>query len=148
MIDIVVPPLRERKEDLLPLAQHFVEFYGRAFGRPGAALSAEAETAVSEYDWPGNVRELQNAIERALILWPAPLIEPAAFPPRIQGRWAAPAGPEMGGRFTLEEVEKQHIMLVMAQTKSMEEAAEVLGIDSSTLWRKRKSWAKGTDEVP
>ncbi len=87
------------------------------------------------------MRELQNAIERALILWPAPIIEPAAFPHRIQGRLATPGGPRLGERFTLEEIERQHVTLVMAQTKSMEEAAAVLGIDDSTLWRKRRSWA-------
>jgi two-component system, NtrC family, response regulator AlgB len=142
---VVMPPLRERREDILPLARRFVEFYARTFGRTSASLSKDAETAIGEYDWPGNVRELQNTLERALILWPAPVIEPAAFPPRIQGRLAPPSGPRLGDRFTLEEIEKRHVMLVMAQTKSMEEAAEVLGIDSSTLWRKRRSWAKETE---
>jgi NtrC-family two-component system response regulator AlgB len=142
VVDVMMPALRQRKEDTLPLARRFVEFYARAFGRPSTSLSKDAETAIIEYDWPGNIRELQNAIERALILWPAPVIEPAAFPTRVQGRWAAPAGPVLGGRFTLEEIERHHVLLVMAQTKSMEEAATVLGIDDSTLWRKRKSWTK------
>jgi NtrC-family two-component system response regulator AlgB len=148
VVDVVMPALRERREDILPLARRFVDFYGRAFGRRSAVLSAEAEAAIEEYHWPGNVRELQNTIERALILWPAPLIEPAAFPKRIQGRLATLTGPQLGEACTLEEIEKQHITLVMAHAKSMEEAAVVLGIDSSTLWRKRKSWTTKAPQPP
>jgi NtrC-family two-component system response regulator AlgB len=61
----------------------------------------------------------------------------------MQGRFAPPPGPRLGGRFTLADVEREHILLVMAQTKSLEEAATVLGIDSSTLWRRRKKLEEG-----
>ena len=77
-------------------------------------------------------------MERALILWPARIIEPAALPQRLlHGK---PTGPELGGDCTLEEIEKQHIMRVLARKPTVEEAAETLGIDASTLWRKRKKY--------
>jgi NtrC-family two-component system response regulator AlgB len=90
------------------------------------------------YSWPGNVRELRNAIERAVILWPAQVIEPQAFPDRI----ALPTthGPQLGGGYTLDAIEREHILGVLARTSTLEEAAQVLGVDASTLWRKRKKY--------
>ena len=91
---------------------------------------------LAAYAWPGNVRELRNAMERAVILWPSPVIEPQAFPEKIAG--SKDRGPYVGGPFTLEELEEAHISTILSQGKTQEEAARVLGIDSSTLWRKRK----------
>ena len=73
-----------------------------------------------------------------MILWPSAVIEPAAFPERIAG--SPDRGPEVGGRVTLDELERAHITAVIAATKTMEEAAVILGIDDSTLWRKRKKY--------
>ena len=84
VIEVTLPPLRERAEDILPLARRFLAFFARASGRPPPTLSPAAEGA-ARYAWPGNVRELRNAIERAVMLWPAPVIEPEAFPERIAG---------------------------------------------------------------
>lgn len=138
VIDVRVPSLRERSEDVLPLARRFLSFFARAVGRPMPTLSPAAERVLADYPWPGNVRELRNAIERALILWPSAVIEPQAFPERIAG--TRERGPFVGGRFTLDELERAHVTAVLAQSKTMEEAAEVLGIDDSTLWRKRKRY--------
>jgi NtrC-family two-component system response regulator AlgB len=135
VVEVILPPLRERVEDILPLARHFLSFFARATKRPQMELSAAAETMLQSYPWPGNIRELRNAIERATILWPARVIEPAAFPDRISTH---PTGPVLGGLFTIEEIEREHIQRVVARSKTQEEAASILGIDSSTLWRKRR----------
>jgi NtrC-family two-component system response regulator AlgB len=138
VIEVRVPSLRERREDIVPMARRFLAFFARSLGRPVATLSPAAEKVLANYGWPGNVRELRNAIERAVILWPSTLIEPLAFPERISG--AKDRGPYIGGRFTLDEIERAQISAIVAQSKTMEEAAETLGIDDSTLWRKRKKY--------
>lgn len=136
VIEVTVPPLRERREDIVPLARRFAAFFARAGGRPAPELSAATEEMLLAYPWPGNVRELRNALERALILWPAAVLEPQAFPDRIAGH--APSRPQLGGEFTLDEVEAEHLRLVLARAATLEEASRILGIDASTLWRKRK----------
>ena len=142
VIELHIPPLRERPEDLLLLANRFLTFFARTAGRPTPELSAPAAAALQAYSWPGNIRELRNAIERAVILWPAQIIEPAALPDRIAAQ--ATTTPRLGGDFSLESIEREHILLVIAHTPTLEDAARILGIDSSTLWRKRKRY----DEAP
>jgi NtrC-family two-component system response regulator AlgB len=138
VVEVRVPALRERREDILPMARRFLAFFAKSLGRPVATLSPAAEKVLANYAWPGNVRELRNAIERAVILWPSPIVEPQAFPERIAG--TRERGPYVGGRFTLDELERAHLSAIVAQSKTMEEAAAVLGIDDSTLWRKRKRY--------
>ena len=138
VIEIQVPALRERPEDILPLARHFLEFFARALGRPVPELSPAAEQVLAGYAWPGNVRELRNTIERAMILWPSPRLEPQAFPERIAG--AKQPLPTVGGDFTLDAIERAHLQAVLARSASLDAAAATLGIDSSTLWRKRKRY--------
>jgi NtrC-family two-component system response regulator AlgB len=138
VVEVKVPALRERREDILPLARHFLAFFARATGRALSELSPAAERALEDYVWPGNVRELRNTIERAMILWPSPRLEPQAFPERIAG--AKERGPFIGGPYSVDAVERAHILTVMASAPSLDVAAEILGIDSSTLWRKRKKY--------
>ena len=138
VLEIRVPSLRERQEDILPLARRFLAFFARAVSRQLPNLSPAADKMLSEYNWPGNVRELRNAIERAVILWPSSVIEPEAFPERITG--SPDRGPTIGGPCTLEELERAHINAIVARAATMEEAAKILGIDDSTLWRKRKKF--------
>jgi NtrC-family two-component system response regulator AlgB len=138
VVEVKVPALRERREDILPLARHFLDFFARNTGRRVPALVPEAERALEGYDWPGNVRELRNAIERAVILWPSDHLPPQAFPDRIAG--ARERGPHIGGDFTVEAVERAHILAVMGRAPSVDGAAGILGIDASTLWRKRKRY--------
>ena len=140
VIEISLPPLRERSDDILPLTRRFLMFFARQNSRPTPTLSKDSEELLLGYSWPGNVRELRNAIERALILWPAQVLEPAAFPERIVGR--SEKGPWLGGAYTVEEIEREHIERVIERTPNLEEAAKVLGIDSSTLWRKRKRYGR------
>ncbi len=136
VVELTVPPLRERPEDVVPLARDFLAFFARAARRPVPDLSPAAEGALSAYGWPGNVRELRNAIERAVILTPGQVLEPESFPERVaaQGK----LGPVLGGDSTLDEIEKEHILRVLARAPTLEDAAKILGIDASTLWRKRK----------
>jgi NtrC-family two-component system response regulator AlgB len=141
VVEVKVPALRERREDILPLARHFLTFFARATGRALSELSPAAERALEDYAWPGNVRELRNTIERAMILWPSPRLEPQAFPERIAG--AKERGPFIGGPYSVDAVERAHILSVMANAPSLDVAAEILGIDSSTLWRKRKRYDEG-----
>jgi len=140
VVQISLPPLRERGEDILRLANHYLAFFACAGGRPAPQLSAPAEQVIRRYPWPGNLRELRNAMERAVILWPAQVIEPEAFPERMRGR--AEEAPKVGGDVTLEDLEHAHIVQVLARIPSVEDAARVLGIDASTLWRKRKKYSE------
>jgi NtrC-family two-component system response regulator AlgB len=136
VIELVVPSLRERSEDILRLARSFLDFFSRAAGRPAPALSDDATAALRAYAWPGNVRELRNAIERATILWPNRLLTAEAFPGRIGV--AAEAGPQVGGDLSLEALAAEHIQRVVSRAPTLEDAARILGIDASTLRRKRK----------
>ncbi|HEX7624356.1 MAG TPA: sigma-54 dependent transcriptional regulator, partial [Anaeromyxobacteraceae bacterium] len=140
VLEVVVPPLRERPEDILPLARGFIEFFARQAARPPPELSLAAEKLLVAYPWPGNVRELRNAIERALILARGQVLEPESFPERIAA--SASDAPVLGGNFTVEAIEREHALRVIAHTPTMEEAAHLLGIDASTLWRKRKKWGR------
>jgi two-component system, NtrC family, response regulator AlgB len=138
VIEITLPPLWERHEDILPLARRFLDFFARSSGQPPKVLSRAAEDALLAYPWPGNIRELRNTIERATILWPAPTLEPAALSERITSRLRG--GPWLGGDFSLEAIEREHIQRVVSRAPTLEEAARLLGIESSTLWRKRKRY--------
>lgn len=138
VIEVTVPALRERTEDLPRLARHFLEFFARAAGRPAPVLPRETEQILLSYAWPGNIRELRNAMERALIVWPGDTITPAALPERLAG--TTHAGPQIGGDYSLETIEREHILNVLARAGSQDEAARILGVDSSTLWRKRKKY--------
>jgi NtrC-family two-component system response regulator AlgB len=138
VVEVTVPPLRERREEILPLARSFLAFFARAARRPPPQLSPEAEKAFLAYAWPGNVRELRNSIERAVILSPAQVLPPQAFPERVAQ--TATTVPQLGADFTVEQIEREHILRVLARTRTQEEAAHVLGVDASTLWRKRKKY--------
>jgi NtrC-family two-component system response regulator AlgB len=139
VIDLQLPPLRERPEDILRLARRFLIFFAKSARRRSQDLSKAAEEALRSYSWPGNIRELRNAIERAAILWPAQIIEPEAFPAHISAQ-AKTVTPQLGGDVTLDAIEREHISRVMARTSTLDEAAAILGIDASTLWRKRKKY--------
>jgi NtrC-family two-component system response regulator AlgB len=139
VIDLKLPPLRERPEDIMRLARRFLLFFAKAARRPTPELASAAEQALRFYSWPGNIRELKNTIERTVILWPAQVIEPEAFPAHIAAGAASPL-PYLGGEFSLDAIEKEHITRVLARTQTLEEAAAILGIDASTLWRKRKKY--------
>jgi NtrC-family two-component system response regulator AlgB len=136
VVEVTVPPLRERTEDILSLARSFVAFFASQARRAPPEISAAAERMLVAWPWPGNVRELRNVIERAVILTPGQVLEPESFPERMAGHVGRI--PALGGDFTVEEVEREHILRVLAHTSTQDEAARILGLDTSTLWRKRK----------
>ncbi len=137
-MQISLPPLRERREDILVLARRFLDFFARQARRPTPELSASALGALLGYSWPGNIRELRNVLERAAILCSSQVMEPDAFPEQIACQGSA--APVLGGNCSLELIEREHILRVLARTSPLEEAAHILGIDVSTLWRKRKKF--------
>jgi NtrC-family two-component system response regulator AlgB len=141
VVEVTVPPLRDRREEILPLARRFLGFFARAARRAVPELSPQAEAALLAYPWPGNVRELRNAIERAVILAPGQRLTPENFPERIAHH--AGGAPVLGGDFSAEAIEREHILRVLARTRTQEEAARILGLDASTLWRKRKKYEDG-----
>jgi NtrC-family two-component system response regulator AlgB len=141
VVEVVVPPLRERREEILPLVRRFLSFFARAGRRAPPELTPEAERALLSYPWPGNVRELRNAIERAVILNAGQRLAPEAFPDRIVQH--AAGAPALGGDFTAEQIEREHILRVLSRVRTQEEAARILGLDASTLWRKRRKYEDG-----
>lgn len=136
VIEATVPPLRARSEDILPIARGFLSDFGTRYGRPLSGFSDAAETAIVAHGWPGNVRELQNAVERAVILSPGPRVEASVLPFGA----AAPEAPSVGAAVSLAALEEAHIRRVVAASPTLEAAAETLGIDSVTLWRRRKQY--------
>jgi NtrC-family two-component system response regulator AlgB len=138
VVELTLPPLRERPEDILPLARGFLAFFARSAKRAPLELAPATEAVLQRWAWPGNLRELRNAMERVAILWPAQRVEPEALPERMAP--LAPERPRLGGDFALDAIEREHIQRVVARAQSQEEAARILGIDPSTLWRKRKRY--------
>jgi NtrC-family two-component system response regulator AlgB len=143
VVEVKVPALRERSEDILAMARGFLGFFARASKRPVPELSPQVEAMLVRHPWPGNVRELRNAIERALIVWPSGRLEPQAFPEKMMPSAVVSGAPLLGGAHTLEEIEREHVLRVLASAPSLDDAARVLGVDASTLYRKRKKWEPG-----
>ncbi|HEU5049446.1 MAG TPA: sigma-54 dependent transcriptional regulator [Gemmatimonadales bacterium] len=138
VIALDLPPLRERRDDLLLLLESFLNTLGTESESAPKALSSEALDAVMVYDWPGNVRELENALEHAVVLSRGNVIDAAALPVRITTRRKEPLVAERSYRNpALEVIERAYIMWVLqAEGGNKTRAAEVLGIDPSTLYRK------------
>ncbi len=138
VIAVNLPPLRERRDDLIPLMEQFLENMSQEGGAELKALSSDALDAVTVYEWPGNVRELENALEHAVVLTKGNLIDAAALPERITKRKKEPLVAERSYKNpTLEVIERAYIMYVLqAEGGNKTRAAEVLGIDPSTLYRK------------
>jgi len=136
VIEVVLPPLRERQADLLPLAGHLLRFFARQSGKALDGFTREAEAALLRYPWPGNVRELRNTVERGVILAAGPQVDVADLPAQLGS--PPRAAVEVGGRVTLEQLEAEHLRRILLSSTSLDEAAKVLGIDPSTLYRKRK----------
>jgi DNA-binding NtrC family response regulator len=146
VIEIHLPPLRERREDIPLLVRHFITRTAHGQGEAEKAIQPEAMSALINYRWPGNVRELQNAVERAFTL-SGERIDLDSLPPRVREA-AAGAGIALrdpdGLRPTLAEIERRHLLETLAAVnQDKARAANILGIDLSTLYRKLKRY----DEV-
>ena len=139
VITLRVPSLRERAEDIMPLADRMLWAAAVRNHRAELSFSPEACEALKRYRWPGNVRELRNAVERAVVLCSGNLIEADYLP---DGLFREPSESVSGPLTTgsLERVEREHILRVLEESPTMEDAAATLGINVSTLWRKRKRY--------
>jgi len=142
VITAEMPPLRARDGDLLRFALHYEQFFARQCGRKSGGLSPAATACLTAYAWPGNLRELRNAMERAVIMAREEQLAPEDFPGELRGPAAAVPGaenlPQPGALISLEKLEEAHLRKILERTKNLSEAAEILGIDQATLYRKRK----------
>jgi DNA-binding NtrC family response regulator len=137
VVEIVVPPLRERREDILPLARQFLGGAAKRFGKKAPALAPKAANLLLRYTWPGNVRELENALERAVVLARADQIGADDLPPEVG---AAPSAIQTASEIrTLAELERDYIAAALrASGGNRAKAAHRLGIGAATLYRKLK----------
>jgi len=139
VLTINVPPLRERRADILPLAQHLLAVFCSVHGRPGVHLSDSARRMLGTYHWPGNIRELRNALERAVVFSRNDSLEPGNFPENIRAEGGA-VGSTAGLR-SLEDVEREVVAATLEATHfRIGRAAEILGISRKTLLEKRKKY--------
>jgi DNA-binding NtrC family response regulator len=149
VLTLTVPPLRERRADILPLATHLLATLRSVHGRPRAQLSDSVRRMLAAYDWPGNVRELRNALERAIVFshdnrgsgaTKNDVLEAANFPDSV--RTSAPGAPSpVAGLRSLEEVEREVIAATLEATHyQISRSAEALGISRKTLLEKRKKY--------
>jgi DNA-binding NtrC family response regulator len=137
-IPLVLPPLRQRPEDIATLARHFLQRFALELGRAEMHLTDEAELSFREYPWPGNIRELRNVIERAVLLSRRDTLT------REDLRFDAPLGPAVvadESNLTLNEVERRHIERVLRQEGGhVDRTAKRLGVPRSTLYQKLKQY--------
>ena len=142
VVELTMPPLRLRS-DRIRLAEHLLAFFARQLGKTIEGFTPEAREALACYRWPGNLRELRNALERAVIFAKGRLLGVNDLPGRIMSSLPRSSDNlnrpiEVGQPVTLEQLEAEHIRHILASTVSREDAARVLGIDPSTLYRKRR----------
>ncbi|MDZ4778403.1 MAG: sigma-54 dependent transcriptional regulator [Alphaproteobacteria bacterium] len=160
VVNLRIPPLRERKSDIAALATHFIRKYGDSNGRPGRALNAAAQEAIASYRWPGNVRELENAMHRAVLLSTGPEIGPESIrapdgsavgstaPKGDVASRAADAARGMVGK-TVAEVEQDLILDTLTHCLgNRTHAANILGISIRTLRNKLKQYSEEGVDVP
>ncbi len=138
VIQIIMPPLRERVDDIPLLAGHFLKKAAEKMKKPAHEISPEAMSLLRNYAWPGNVRELENVMERAAALTVGAMITPADFPPQVQDTEMITSS---NGRMTLKEVERRHILDTLKSLDwNYDQACRALGIGRTTLWRKLKEY--------
>jgi DNA-binding NtrC family response regulator len=139
VVTILLPPLRERPEDIPLLVDHFLSKYAQREGRAEAGVADEAMELLRRYSWPGNVRELENVVERALALSKSGIILPSDLPAEVRGgdRQQVLSGHSLiTDRPTLAELEQRYVNLILQQEGgNKKRAAEILGIDRRTLYR-------------
>ncbi|TDU69317.1 two-component system, NtrC family, response regulator AlgB [Prosthecobacter fusiformis] len=162
VISVEMPPLRQRQDDLLRFAEYYTDHFAHQVGRKLRGISATARQRIMSYPWPGNLRELRNAIERAVILSSAEQLEATDLPSEVHDQVdSSPAllntasnvtGNAVGSfsvqalaGMTLEQVEELQIRHTLEHAPSLAEAAQMLGIDQATLYRKRKKLGLNKD---
>jgi len=144
VITLVLPPLKDRGDDVILIAKHFIEHYNKEMGRDVKSISPAAAEMMRRYNWPGNIRELRNSIERIMILEDTDQIEYGMLPASVRGeRDEVPEGPP-----TLEDMERDYILKVLKEEGgNMSQAAKVLGISRHTIMRKMEKWGIKGEEL-
>jgi NtrC-family two-component system response regulator AlgB len=132
-----LPPLRRRGQDVVRLAETYAAFFSRQLRRPRVRLSEALVEAMARHSWPGNVRELRNFVERAVIVARSDVLDVADCPPGLLNEYNSVA---VGDAVSVDRIEEMHIRAVIASSPSIDSAAKVLGMDTVTLWRRRKSY--------
>lgn len=142
VIEFKMPSLRERPEDIQDLAETLLRRACNETARPPLKLSDEVLQVFRGYRWPGNIRELKNTIERAVVLARGDTVQMIDLPDRLLDPAipVPPQGANLQANMSLEELERQYIQEVLARSATLEEAASILGINLSTLWRKRRRY--------
>ncbi len=145
VVSLHLPPLRERREDIAPLAMHFLEHFRGDAAIPVTGLSLEALEVLNAYDWPGNIRQLRNTIHRACLLTNSGLIEPVDIQIPAGPSGALPSGTDRAAeawtRMRLEEIERHAILANLRRFNgNKSQAAEQLGVTSRTLANKMKQY--------
>jgi two-component system, NtrC family, response regulator AlgB len=140
VIEVTVPPLRERRGDLLALAHHLLNQFATQSSKDITDFAPLATEQLLRHRWPGNVRELRNVIERAVLLCKEKVIDVKDLPASVTGSPQAAAKVVIGEEVPIDQVEVEHIRRVLANSATLEDAARTLGIDPSTLYRKRKRY--------
>jgi transcriptional regulator with GAF, ATPase, and Fis domain len=136
VLSLIMPPLRERREDIPMLADYFIAKYIKKFNRRGKTLSHDAQMCLVKYDWPGNVRELENAIEHALVLSTSDVIQPEDLPESILEKGLTPSTEGAKYHSEVKELKKQLILGALEETKrNYTEAARLLGVHVNYLHR-------------
>jgi len=137
-VSVTLPPLRDRREDIPELAASVAADLAAQHRRGAMTLSRSAMDALMAYRWPGNLRELVNVLERAVILAEGSELTADLLPEELRAAGPAPALP--GDDDTLESAERRHIAAVLARCGTLDAAAKALGVDPSTLYRKRERY--------
>jgi two-component system, NtrC family, response regulator HydG len=136
VVSLEMPPLRERREDIMLLASYFADKYGAKCNRKLRGISADARACLTAYDWPGNVRELENAIERAIVLGTTDVILPEDMPEALLERESSAAQSTMGYHEAVTQTKKQIILKAIEEAKgNYTEAARLLGVHPNYLHR-------------
>jgi len=140
VVGIELPALRDRREDMPALLEHMLAGLAARHGRGILELSPDARRVLEAYSWPGNLRELANALERAVVLTTGDAIGTERLPDVVVAPPAPPlsTGDGAAAPQSLEELERRQVVKVLAESATLEEAADRLGINVTTLWRKRK----------
>jgi NtrC-family two-component system response regulator AlgB len=147
VIMVEMPPLRARQGDLMRLAEHYLKHFAHQCGRNITEFSEDAKARLSGYSWPGNLRELRNSIERAVILTKEDKVGADDLPGESAGSdKISEDGMQPGSLVSLEQLEQLHMRRVLERTATVTEAAQILGIDQATIYRKRKKM--GLTETP
>jgi DNA-binding NtrC family response regulator len=141
VMPLTLPPLRERREDILPLVEHFVRQFNQKLNRRVQGVTPKAEAVLQSYEWPGNIREVRNVIERAVILCSGDLVHASDLPLSGQESWEGAPREAEDHYLSLDELESLHIRRVLdAASGNLSRAAEILGVTRTTLYNKIRKY--------